>query len=210
MILIYALACAGVAIIFLAYKYFSLLDKFGKNEFVQYVDTSGITQNPPQYIDLWEGKTINFKLDKWAIKINFLRPDWCFKYLRSIAENYQLLLAQAENGEKSVMETYVYGAAYVRIVQSVYDLSKHFVRGRRAYRKALIAKSKKDIAFVLNACEQMFDYWIYVKKKIALLAAQTTLRRTAGVSFADNSCKLGTDGKIYAIPRFEPGSNMGQ
>lgn len=207
----YALAIAGAAIIIcLLYKYAELYRMFKANEFVQYVDTSGIAQNPPSYIDVWEGKTINFKLDKWDIKIPQMKPDWCFKYLRRFAINYKLLLEQAEKETTSRLDQLIYAGAYANVVRCIYGLSKHFISNKRKFRKALSARSRNDIMFILDISEQIYDYWIYVKKKIALLSNQTTLRKMAGASFADGSCKLDTDGKIYAIPRFESGLNTVQ
>ena len=46
----------------LIYKHIRLMCKFDKCEFIQFVDTAGIVENPPKFVDLWTGQTINFKL----------------------------------------------------------------------------------------------------------------------------------------------------
>ena len=70
-IVVYAGVIIGLSLLifFLIYEIIRLHNKINKYD-VLYVDTSGVGENPPRFIETWQGKTINFKVnEKHSVKI---------------------------------------------------------------------------------------------------------------------------------------------
>ena len=191
---------AGIAIILLTARCRRLSERIAKNEFVQYVDTRGVTNLPPSYMDVKAGKTINFRLGKYAIVIPHLPFVTCFTYINNIASCYDLLRKEAENVKGSADFS---GAVYLQVVEMIYNISKPFVKDVKGYRKALYRKAMDDVQFTLGVCEQVFDFWKLFKKKLSVLAQTQTLTQMVGGLSSWNSLELDSDGEISVGPRFE-------
>lgn len=190
-----------VGIVFI-YKYLTLLDKFKKNEFIQYVDTSGIQVNPPKFIETWQGKTINFKLNEYVVSICQLPIIYTFKKYETITSIWTEMVNLLKT-EKNMMNSIRYMALYNQLISSIYDLSKHFVNKRFGYKKVLFKKGSTDMLFILGVCEEIFDYWSYIKKKILLLARGTTNNQTPGEISTIDLSKMGELTQRFVKPRFE-------
>lgn len=209
LLLIASLAFCGAVVFIQFMSIIRLRDKIAKAEYQQYIDTSGIGTNPPLFIDTWQGKTINFRVDdKHIIHIPHMRPQQCFGHLKAIAAYYKILTAQAEkvaaNKKEERQDKIINAYAYYRIIVLIYNLSKDFVKNKRRYFKALHARGKNDVAFILDVTEQVIDYWTYIKKKLSLLATASSLRiSTNGGRSSWDSVKLASDGKISIRPRYE-------
>lgn len=177
--------------------------KIQEPELVQYVDTSGVDSVPPKYIDVWQGKTINFKLGKWSIIIPMVRAVDFFRYVEKIALNYETMRRMIN---KSSGNKWVDNILYVRLhdhnAKLIYKLSCRFVKDKRKFQKALISESRKNVAFIIGICEQVLDFWALYKKKISLLAQGATERQMGGNPSAWNSSSSDGDGKTYAMPRY--------
>lgn len=203
---------AVLVIIYLLYK-INELEKDIKEKDVMYVDTSGISENPMiNFIDVWKGKTINFQLDKYIVHIAHLPALTCIRYIENIAYFYTLLKDNLEYKSTGRIDKIKNEAAYLNtynsIVELVYKLSKQFVNNKSGYRKALRNKSKNDIVFMCEICEQILNYWTYVKKKIQILGKGTTLQQMAGGQLSWDSLNLDGNGTISLKPRFVPLSNI--
>lgn len=174
-----------------------------KNEFVQYIDTSGISQNPPKFIETWQGKTINFRVNKYyKISIAQMTPDLFFKYLDNIVCMYKKLETLTQTEMQRDEKTVKYSLVYNEIIRLIYQISKHTVKNKSGYKKSLYDRCNRDVSFVISVCEEMLDYWMYVKKKIQILAKGSTSRQTiGGLSYEPLLERDGT-GRIFAKPRF--------
>lgn len=170
------------------------------------VDLSGITKNPPSFIETWQGKSINFKLDKYIVSITQLSITDCIFYIENIAKSFalmkEILTVEKTDKKTDLMMNVTFLTLYKNLINIVYKLSKPYCKKWR-YEKALYKKAMKDIIWFVDIVEQILDYWMYIKKKIFLLAKGQTLRQTVGESYSWNSLKLDGNGKILIRPRFE-------
>lgn len=198
---------AGVVFILFVLKIKSLKNIIKKNDFIQYIDTSGIIENPPNFIEVWQGKTLNIKFNKYDIKIPFFGALESIKYIEKISKNYSVMINMINYKSLSnyddIVKQVEYLKAYTNIFNAVYDISKKFIKNKKRYLKDLKYKFFNDIIFGLEISEQLFNYWKVVKKKIIYLASATTLRETDGESYTWNSLNLDLQGNISVKPRYE-------
>jgi len=160
---------SGLVIFYLLYKNRELAKKILKPE-IQYVDTSGIIENPPKnYIDVRRNKTINFKLDKYTVSVCHLPVLRGISYVEIISSLYLSFLKSVENKPSGkimqLAKTLVVYKTYMQIVKVLYMLTKSFVDKKIGYKKALFKRAKDDSEFIMDICEQINDYWMLVKKK---------------------------------------------
>ena len=208
---VYGAVLAGCIIFYLIYKIITLKLKIYKNEFEVYVDTSGIAQNPPKFIDLVNGKTINFKLGKDDICISQLSITKGLKNINSIVALFNMLrqTMEVELDKKSdkLKQDILKMNIYKKIVHQIYDLSKPFVSNKRRFKKELFNKAKDDFAFILRICEEVIDYWGYVGKLLGLLSQGATLRQMFGEKASWKSVSWDLDGEIEIKPRYGLSTN---
>jgi len=170
-----------------------------------YVDTSGVANNPPQFIEVLKNKTINFKLDKWTIRIahlSVLNGVDKIKRIATLFKHIQELHAQEPvNRMHELKSKALRYAAYNVTVKEMYNLAKPFAPGRR-FKQAFYRKAQADIEWFLLIVEQVFDYWVYVGKLLSLLGQGGTLRQTIGGSCTWNSSSWDMEGRVIIKPRF--------
>jgi hypothetical protein len=172
-----------------------------------YIDTTGIESNPPKnYIDVEQNKTINFKLGVDSISICHLPIKLNIKYIEKIAYIWELINAESEYKSKSKIEDFSHkvrqGLYYKQATSLIYGLSKHFVDKKRRFKKALFKRSKQDTDFIMDITEQVFNFWLYRKKKALMLSQSQTLLSTVGSTSTWNSLNLDNQGKTLIKPRF--------
>jgi hypothetical protein len=92
---------------------------------------------------------------------------------------------------------------YNHIVNQIYLLSAPFAAHKRKFRKELFKISKTDFETVLLIVEQVFDYWRYIKKLIALLGQGATLRQTHGERFTWKAFESDSTGNPLIKPRYD-------
>lgn len=212
-IVVLTLAFAGV--VFILLYYISRLQRQIDLKDVIYVDTTGIQRSPIEnFIDVWQGKTINFKCGKYHVKIAQLPALVCLKYIERISLLFNLLKTNLEYKSKNKLDKFKDQIEYLKIYNElsyiIFKLSYQFVNKKIGFRNALSKKCKEDIRWVCDVCEQILDHWAYVKKKINYLARGTTLRQTGGGTLSWDCLNLAGDGKILIKPRYEVLSNIQQ
>jgi hypothetical protein len=196
---------AGVVIIlYLLYKNREYKSKIAKPE-VHNIDTSGIASNPPEFIDILQNKTINFLIGKEKIVISQISIGEGFSKINLISSLYTNLYNLNEQIPKNEVEKFKLNMqktrAYNLIVKYVYNLSKPFAKKKRVFKKEFFNLSKNPEKMFL-ICEQIIDYWIYIKKLQALLAKGRTGKMINGEWFTWNSCEMDIDGKRIFKPRY--------
>ncbi len=170
----------GLSFFYLLFKVFEYKSKLKKPEIV-YVDTSGIKENPPKFIETWQNKALNIKVDdKHIITIPHFGSKVCFKHLNTITILYTALINKLDDKSVNKLEETIsliqYRTIYKRIVKMVYDMCKPFVKNRKT-KKAYFKRAKTDRLFILEACNEIVDFWSLVKKKLIYLATGKTLRQ---------------------------------
>ncbi|MBU1235026.1 MAG: hypothetical protein KKC77_19235, partial [Proteobacteria bacterium] len=176
-----------------------------------YIDTSGIAINPPKFIDVLQNKTINFNIGKYAIKIGHISIGSGLTTVNKIAMLYNGLDKLTDQIPKNRMDEISINfrkvSIYKLIVHQIYLLSKHFVDNKRKYKKELFKFSNENQEKIMLITEQIFDYWKYIKKLLALLGRGGTLRQTIGERYTWNSYETDTNGKVIIKPRFGLSTN---
>lgn len=172
-----------------------------------YVDTTGTGVNPPiKYIDVELNKTINFKLDKWVISICHLPIKYNIKYIDKIKTIYDLIVKESDyipaNKTQEFTHSVRTNALYYQATLLIYELSSHFVKDKRKYKRALFKKSKESSDFVMDIIEQTVDFWLYRKKKALMLSQAQTLLSMVGSAYTWNSLNLDSHGKRLIKPRY--------
>lgn len=202
----YGLGLIALALIFLLYRLVQYASRIRKCEYEVYVNTAGISCNPPRFIELMEGKTINFKLNNRVISIPHLSITKGLVTIDRIAYLFTLLAERMKKEDNNKIELWrnnrIKQSTYNQIVTEIYNLSRPFAGNKKSFKKELFKKAKDDFTWILRICEQVLDFWSTVEKQIALLKKGRTLRQTLGVSASWNSTNWDTDGKIEIKPRF--------
>jgi hypothetical protein len=200
------LGLMALVLIFLLYRIVQLFNRIKKCEYEVYVNTAGITSNPPRFIELTEGKTINFRLGKEVVSISQISFNKGMETIERIQNLFTILSErighQPENEADKIKHNFLKINTYNLIVKEIYELSKPFARSKGKLKKELYKRAKKDTLFIMRICEQVLDYWIYVGKYTALLSKGKTLRQTFGGDATWNSINWDTTGKIDIRPRY--------
>jgi hypothetical protein len=200
----------GLCILYLIFKVFEYKNKMSKPEVV-HVDTSGVAVNPPTYIEVIKNKTINFRLDKWDVKICHLSLTKGMGTIQKICSLFDSLNTLMKQEYKSKLEEFqcnlLKTAAYKNIIHQVYLLSKPFVKSKRRFHKALYKKALKDYEWFLLVVEEIYNYWVYMGKLQALLSRGKTLRMIHGDIFNWNSYEMDSDGRHIIKPLFASSMN---
>lgn len=172
-----------------------------------YIDKSGIGKNPPElFIDTWKNKTLNIKIDdKYYVSFCKLSILESLGHIENIATYYKVLEELSKYQPLNKVDEKVKYAnivkAYSAIIYYIYILTKPIVNKKYGFKKALYAKAEKDEGWLFDTCEQLFDYWMPLKKKLHLLARQQTLRQTVGERFTWNTLAMDREGRILIKPR---------
>lgn len=199
------LIIAGLVFLYLLSRVVKYKNKLSKPE-VRYVDTSGITNNPPEFIDVVKNKTINFEVGKFAIKIEHLRLIDGMDRIRRIAGLFSLLQTEMHKEVKGRLNKFkqkgLKMAIYRVIVDEIYKLSKPFVKKKFRFKLELNKKAFDDFEWMLLVVEQILDYWTYVKKLVALLSRGGSLRQTVGGGFTWSSYETDSKGRTSIKPRY--------
>jgi hypothetical protein len=192
------------------FKLFEYKAKIAKPETI-YVDTSGIADNPPKFIDVLQNKTINFVIDGHKVVIHQVGIGEGMTIVTKIASLYKTLSELTDkvpaNRIEQVKLNIAKASTYKQIVLQIYKLSKSFVSNKRKYKKALLTEAMNNHEKVLLITEQIFDYWMYIKKLLALLGRGGSIRMTTGEGFTWNSYETDTDGTPIIKPRFGLSTN---
>jgi hypothetical protein len=204
------LIISGLVFLYLIFKIFEYKSKIAKPETV-YVDTSGIAINPPSFIDTIKNKTINFKVDDIEIKICHLSVVNGLNKIERIASLFmrlnQLFEIESNNKLDEMKSNLLKDAIFKQIVHQLYLLSKPFCKKKRKLKKRLLKLAKNDVEQVLLITEQVFDFWRYVKKLIALLARGSTLNQMVGERYTWSSYETDLTGKLIIKPRCDLSTN---
>jgi len=202
----YGLVLIGLALLFLLYRLSEFYSRIKKCEFEVYVNTAGIVENPPRFVELMDNKTINIKLDKEAIIVNQVSFNKGMTHIQRISYLVELLNTTMQGVAKTkldgIKQSVKKMTIYNQLVNELYGLSKHFASNKRRYKKELYKRTKDDFLFTLRVCEEVIDYWSTVGKLQALLGKGKTLRQIHGVNATWNSTKWDSDGRIEIKPRY--------
>ncbi len=192
----YWLILVGAIVIYLLVKANSK-----KQKDIVYVDTSGIHSNPPNYLETLNNKTINIKLDKKhnVSVCHFSVHDGLMK-IRFISSLFKTLDILMNKGDESLKNKATMMLVHNRIIKEIYKLSSPFAKF--GYKRAFYKKAMNDILWTLQIAEQIYDYWCYLGKSLALLAEGQTQRQTIGGVDLLNASSWDRDGKILIKPRF--------
>jgi hypothetical protein len=208
---IWGMVLIGLSLIYLIKRIFILWDRVKKSEYEVYVDTSGVASNPPSFIELANNKTINIKFDDQSIVINQISFNKGLNVINKISLYFTALNEAIKHEPKDEKEEIQFNGykvqIYNSIVNQIYELSKHFVKNKRNYKKKLLKKAKDDTAFILNVCAEIIDYWGCVGKLVTLLSKGQTLRQTVGGGASWNSLNMDLTGKTEIKPRYALSTN---
>jgi len=204
------LIIGGVILLYLIFKLFEYKGKLAKPEQV-FIDSSGIASNPPKFIDVLQNKTINFKVGKEAIIINQITIGTGLSTVNKIATLFNKLAEEFDKLPRSKVEEFkinlLKDSIYKQIVKQIYKLSKPFAKNKYKYKKELFKESKANHEKILLIVEQIFDYWMYIKKLLALLAKGGSQRMIIGEGATWNSYETDTTGQRIIKPRFGLSTN---
>lgn len=199
------------ALFYLVKRTITLYTKVKRAEYEVYIDTSGIAENPPKFVELMEGKTINIRLETEYLCINQVSFNKGLGVIDKIVYLFNILVKQmskqsetrTEELKGSVLKMQTYNA----IVNQIYLLGKPFAKNKRRFKKELFKKSKDDFQFLLTICQEVIDFWSHVGKQAALLSKGKTLRETYGENVTASLLSTGLDGKIEIKPRYAYSTN---
>jgi len=172
-----------------------------------YVDTTGIDINPPKhYIEVEQNKTINFKLNKWVVSICHLPIKYNIKYIEKIKTIFSLIVQETDyipTNKITELSHYLRMKALLHHgTILIYNLSKHFIKKKRGYKKALFKEALDNSDFIIDIMEQALDFWLYRKKKAQAVSQGQTLLSTVGSACTWNSLNLDSHGKRLIKPRY--------
>lgn len=172
---------------------------------IQYIDTSGIGINPSQnFVETWTGKTLNIRVsDKHILSIADLPAVIAYNYLDKISALYDAMNRITaddklnQTTKAAQMLNLHNGAKWM-----IYKMCIKTSRVKRGFKRAFFERSKNDFMFIIDAAEQVTDYWRLVKRKALLLSRGATLRQTDGYSSTWDTLSLDKAGKTLIQPRF--------
>jgi hypothetical protein len=207
----WGLVLIALALLYLINRSLGLYSKIRNLEFEVYVNTEGVVSNPPNFMELMEGKTINFKLGKEIIhipQISFIKGintiDKIITLVNMLSEQMKIKsIDKIQEMKNNVYKMKTYNA----IVYQIYDLSKNFVNNKGRFKKELFNKAKNDYVFILSICEEVIDFWSYVGKIMALLAKGKTKRMIHGEGASLRFLNTDINGKIEIKPRYDLSMN---
>nr|BDD44682.1 hypothetical protein 12 [Legionellales bacterium] len=207
---LYCLVAVGLVLLWLVFKLFEYKAKIVKPERV-YVDTSGITDNPPNFIEVQQNKTINFVFSGEKVVIPYITVGDGLSKVKKIASYYKLInelhdmetTTRVEEIKNNMARSNIYKLA----VKEIYKLSKPFAKHVRRFKKRFYKEANNNFELVMLITEQIFDYWMYIKKLLALLSRGGSLRMTIGGGFTWNSYATDIDGKLIIKPRYGLSTN---
>jgi hypothetical protein len=173
---------------------------------VQYINTTGISTNPPEFfIETWQGRTLNIKVnEKHNLIIPQLPAPRSIDYIDRIAKEYAIIngaMVAGFVGIVGLQRQAIMHFAYKRLINHIYNLSKPFAKV--GYKKALFNKAKNDMIWTLDVTEQINDYWQLIKKKVLLQTMGRTLKQTDGYYTTWTDYKLDVTGARLIQPRYE-------
>jgi hypothetical protein len=204
------LVVSGLIILRLIYRLVLVNLKLQKQEPV-YVDTSGIDENPPKFIEVVKNKTINFVLGKEKISIMHLSVTKGLNRIEKIAGLFYRLHEEFKKEYNTKLQklahTAIKKSIYNQIVIELYKLCKPFAKRKRRFRKELYKKASNDFEWTCLVIEQVFDYWAYVGKLQALLSRGGSIRQILGGNFSWSYTDWGLSGKPLIKPRFVSSMN---
>jgi hypothetical protein len=199
------LVIGGVILLYLLFKLFEYKSRMAKPEYI-YVDTSGIAHNPPQFIEVTKNKTINFKIGSHHIIVSQITVNEGMVKINTIASIFKSLVEALESKPKNKLDqvrlNVVRAGLYKQAVANVFKFSVIFAKNKKAYKKAIFKYAKEDYEGMLLIIEQIFDYWIYLKKLKALLAQGGSHRMIIGEGSTWNSYETDMTGKRIIKPRY--------
>lgn len=173
---------------------------------VRYIDRSGISQNPPTFLETWQNKTINLKYGGLKIIIPHLPIRENLTVISQIAGNFQIY----EQGAKAFFKlplgdkqrSDIYEAAYSRNIKLLYKLAKPHSKGL-FFKRRFHNLAAQDSEFIFRLSEAVFDYWQYMGKLSGALAKGQTPRLMYGADLFSDSLKWDSHGNRSITPRFE-------
>jgi hypothetical protein len=206
----YYIVAGGVILLYLLFKNREYRIKVAKPERIN-VDTSGIASNPPQFIEVLQNKTINFLIGNEKIVISQLTVGDGLTNVNIISTLYAKLQEVNEimpNNRVDEVKINLRKVAILKLItKHLYKLSKSFATHKRSYKKELYKTSKENCEKIFLICEQIFDYWMYIKKLNALLAQGGSMRMTIGEGSTWNYYETDTTGKRIIKPRYGLSTN---
>jgi len=204
------LIVGGVIILYLLFKISELKSRIAKPEYI-YVDSSGVSNNPPKFIEVMQNKTINFKVGNETIIMSQITIGRGMTDINIISALLSQLIQQMEIIPKTDLQkmkiNLIKSGIYKLMVEHIYSLTKAHAKNKRRYRKELFNIAKENTEYILLIVEQIFDYWIYIKKLIALLARGGSNRMINGEALTWNSYETDLTGQIIIKPRFVLSTN---
>ncbi len=207
---IFYLVVGGVILLYLLFKVFEYKSKIAMPEQV-FVDTSGVATNPPNFIDVLQNKTINFIIGSEKIVIRQLSIGSGLTTVNKISMLFERLALEIEKIPKNKLDQFniniLRTGIYKQMVFQIYLLSKPFVKSKRKFRKQLFKESSENHEKFLLIVEQVFDYWMYIKKLLALLSKGGSHRMTIGEGSTWNSLEMDIGGNRIIRPRFGLSTN---
>lgn len=171
----------------------------------RYVDTSGIMENPPRFIDTWKNKTINFDLGKHSLKINHLPILENIDVISRIAGHFAVIKHGVESAYNAPFsktdKIRVYQTHYMRLIALLYKLGKP--HSKRGFKNAFYKRAKNDFNFILGVSEQIFDYWQNMGKLLGVLSQGLTPLLVYGETLGSGRLKWDDQGKRLITPRYD-------
>ncbi len=178
-----------------------------KSDNLVYVDRGGISSNPPTFLDTWQNKTINFSYKGLEIKISHLPIRENLEVISRLAGLFAILRDGASAHFKvpftKDLAKSTYQQAYIEIVNILFTLSKPHIKKTFRYKKKFFNHFIEDSEAVFQISSQIFDYWQYMGKLLAVLAQGLTPRLVYGADLTSGSLKWDTQGNRLIEPRYE-------
>lgn len=199
------LIIGGVILFYLIYKNIEYKAKIAKPERI-YIDSSGVAANPPQFIEVLQNKTINFLIGKEKIVISQITIGDGLTSINIIANLYAKLDEINDIVPGNKLDEVRLNVRKISILNLItkylYKLSKPFAKNKRSYKKELFKTANNNCEKIFLICEQIFNYWIYIKKLKGLLSKGATLQMINGEGFTWNSYEMDLTGKTIITPRY--------
>jgi hypothetical protein len=143
----------------------------------RYIDTSGIRTNPPNFIEVQKGCTLNIKVDDYDLIVPLHGYINYAYYSGALKRCLDTINGATE--EDQIQQRMI---AYSALISVVYNTCKSVLKKKelKKFKKSLYAKAFDDVDWFLNVLAEIEDYWTFIKKKVAHLAAGTTPRQIYG------------------------------
>ena len=156
-------------------------------------------------IDVWSEKKLSLKIGKDVVKVGHLPAHLQLKHLKDISSSFYLLNLLAKEEERVIdlptcsktdkpykhelkalieasftNEAMPFLIAYHACIKKVWALVRYFVPWYKRFlvKRKFYQQAMGEMEWLLNFVNEIYNYWLYLGKRMGLLASQQTPEMT--------------------------------